>query len=346
MMPELGIRRENIVWVSGIGCSSRFPVLHEHLRLSHHPRSRAGVRDGHQARQPGAQRVARHRRRRRPQHRRQSPDAHAAPQRGRQDPALQQPDLRPHQGAVLADERDRQGDEEHARRRHPTLRSTRQSCAIGMPATFVARTVDTDAKHLERRCCSALPSTRAPRSSRSTRTARSSTTPHSTASPQGPIATSTQIRVAHGEPLLFGTEQKKGLRIDPRTLTLKVVTLGEDGVDGKGRAHPRRDETPTLAYMLARMPFPEFPGGGWRALRRRPSHLRRNGSPADDRRQEKARATEYREVAPSRKYLAGLISTRRGDRLPTSSPRRESRNRRCGSGPPCAPGRSGNWRRW
>ena len=24
-MPELGLKRENIVWVSGIGCSSRFP---------------------------------------------------------------------------------------------------------------------------------------------------------------------------------------------------------------------------------------------------------------------------------------------------------------------------------
>ncbi len=43
MMPELGVARENTVFISGIGCSSRFPVLHEHLRLPHHPRPRAGA---------------------------------------------------------------------------------------------------------------------------------------------------------------------------------------------------------------------------------------------------------------------------------------------------------------
>jgi pyruvate/2-oxoacid:ferredoxin oxidoreductase beta subunit len=52
VMPELGIPRENIVFVSGIGCSSALPVLHEHLRLPHDPRPRAGDRDRPQVRRP------------------------------------------------------------------------------------------------------------------------------------------------------------------------------------------------------------------------------------------------------------------------------------------------------
>ena len=35
LMPELGIARENTVFVCGIGCSQPLPVLHEHVRLPH-----------------------------------------------------------------------------------------------------------------------------------------------------------------------------------------------------------------------------------------------------------------------------------------------------------------------
>ena len=38
---ELGVPREKFVFISGIGCSSRFPLLHEHLRLSHSIHGRA-----------------------------------------------------------------------------------------------------------------------------------------------------------------------------------------------------------------------------------------------------------------------------------------------------------------
>ena len=47
LMPELGIPRERIVFVSGIGCAAPVPVLHGHVRDAHHPtgappRSRPG----------------------------------------------------------------------------------------------------------------------------------------------------------------------------------------------------------------------------------------------------------------------------------------------------------------
>ena len=35
-LPELGIPREKFVVVSGIGCSSRFPLLHEYLWFSYY----------------------------------------------------------------------------------------------------------------------------------------------------------------------------------------------------------------------------------------------------------------------------------------------------------------------
>jgi 2-oxoglutarate ferredoxin oxidoreductase subunit beta len=67
-----------------------------------------------------------------------------------------------------------------------------------------------------------------------------------------------QIFVEHGQPLLYGVGKQKGLVVDPRTLALKAVTVGENGVTEKDvLVH---DETnSTLATMLARMPYPDFP---------------------------------------------------------------------------------------
>lgn len=67
-----------------------------------------------------------------------------------------------------------------------------------------------------------------------------------------------QILVEHGKPLVFGAGGKKGLRINARTLELQVVTIGENGVtENDLLVH---DETnSTIASMLARMPYPMFP---------------------------------------------------------------------------------------
>jgi len=67
-----------------------------------------------------------------------------------------------------------------------------------------------------------------------------------------------QVRVEHGKPLVFGTNNDKGLRLNPKNMQLEVVKLGEGGISVDDvLVH---DETnSTLAFMLARMPFPEFP---------------------------------------------------------------------------------------
>ena len=89
-------------------------VLHEHVRLPHHPRPRADARHGPQGRAPGPDGLGHHRRRRRALHRRQPRDPLDAPQRRHQADHVQQPHLRPDQGPGVADVRVRQEDQVHA----------------------------------------------------------------------------------------------------------------------------------------------------------------------------------------------------------------------------------------
>ncbi len=67
-----------------------------------------------------------------------------------------------------------------------------------------------------------------------------------------------QVLVEHGQPLLFGKERTRGLRLNPATISLEVVTLGEHGItEADILVH---DETNrTLAGMLLAMEPPAFP---------------------------------------------------------------------------------------
>jgi len=71
------------------------------------------------------------------------------------------------------------------------------------------------------------------------------------------VAEERQLHVVHGQPLLFGKGRQKGIRFDPSSLSLEVVTLGEAGASMEDiLVH---DETNrTLAGMLAALtsPFP------------------------------------------------------------------------------------------
>lgn len=66
------------------------------------------------------------------------------------------------------------------------------------------------------------------------------------------------IEVVHNEPLLFGAARDKGLRFNMHTLSLEVVRLGENGItDADILVH---DETNlTLARLLADLEPPHFP---------------------------------------------------------------------------------------
>ena len=108
VMPELGIPKEKIVFISGIGCSSRFPYYMDTYGFhTIHGRAPA-IATGLKLTASGPVDLGRDRRRRRALDRRQPPDPHAAPQHRPEDPALQQQGVRAHQGPVLA----------HLRHRH------------------------------------------------------------------------------------------------------------------------------------------------------------------------------------------------------------------------------------
>lgn len=69
------------------------------------------------------------------------------------------------------------------------------------------------------------------------------------------VAEERQLHVEHGKPLLFGKNRQQGLRLDPAALALEVVTLGQDGVTMEDIVV--HDETNrALAGMLAALEPP------------------------------------------------------------------------------------------
>ncbi|MBN2666516.1 MAG: 2-oxoacid:ferredoxin oxidoreductase subunit beta [Bacteroidales bacterium] len=61
-----------------------------------------------------------------------------------------------------------------------------------------------------------------------------------------------------GEPMIFGKENDKGLILDG--LKLKVVKIGESGITEKDiLVHDATEPNPGIQYMLANMRYPEYP---------------------------------------------------------------------------------------
>ncbi len=68
-----------------------------------------------------------------------------------------------------------------------------------------------------------------------------------------------QVFVEHGKKMLFGAELNKGLRL--KGLELEVVTIGEDGITEEDiLTHDAKNPNPTLHFMLARMSNPIVTG--------------------------------------------------------------------------------------
>ena len=131
------------------------------------------------------------------------------------------------------------------------------SFALGAGARFVARSVDTDQKHMPlvlkrahehkgasfveifQNCIVYNDATFADFTERAT-------------------AADTQLHVEHGQPLIYGKERNKGIRVNHNILDLEVVTVGENGVTlDDVLVHDQTNRT--LAGWLARMEMPGFP---------------------------------------------------------------------------------------
>ena len=248
------------------------PVLPRDLRLPHDPRPRARGRDGAQARESRARRLGRHRRRRRLVDRRQSSVARAAPQRRLQDPAVQQRDLRPHERPVLADlaaghalavdsgRLVRHADLARARLRSVPARSSSRarstSTRTGLGAVLEAAHGFDGAAFVEifQNCIVYNDGVFNSFTDRDK-------------------AADAQIRVEHGEPLVFGEGGSKGLGFDAKTMTLKVV---DAKANAERRARARRDESHARA-AAAHDAAARVPGGARRgaaSARRRASRRR------------------------------------------------------------------------
>ena len=72
------------------------------------------------------------------------------------------------------------------------------------------------------------------------------------------VAGDMQIHLEHGKPMRFGKDGRKGLRLKPGKLELEVVTVGENGIaDADILIHDETDRT--MAGMLALMQPPSMP---------------------------------------------------------------------------------------
>ena len=268
VMPDFGYPRENIVFISGIGCSDRLPYYMNtygfHSIHGRAPTLATGLKiarpdlmvwvitgDG-DALSIGGNHVL-----------------HVdAPERGHQAGDVQQPHLRADQGPGLTDLGVRQAHEVLARgHRRPAGRA-----AIG-GADRRGHIRGTHRRHLHRstsRRRSTRPAgIRAPYSWRCSRTATSSTTAPGATSPTATSATTARSGSSTANRSIFGADANKGIRLNG--LVPEVVELG-NGIDESDLlVHDETD--PTLAYILSRMFWPDYPVpiGVFRRVKR-PTH--------------------------------------------------------------------------
>lgn len=68
-----------------------------------------------------------------------------------------------------------------------------------------------------------------------------------------------QLFLTHGKPMIFGKDKNKGLRLNG--LKLEVVTLGENGISEQDiLVHNAQEKDPTLHQMLSRLKYPIVTG--------------------------------------------------------------------------------------
>ncbi|HVP13767.1 MAG TPA: 2-oxoacid:ferredoxin oxidoreductase subunit beta [Phycisphaerae bacterium] len=130
------------------------------------------------------------------------------------------------------------------------------SLAIGAEATFVARTVDVNVKHLAETI---------KRAAQHVGTSFVEVYQNCVVFNDGAFEyasgketkAETTVYLEHGKPLIFGANRDKGIRLNG--LTPEVVKLGGDIKEDDLLFHDEKAKEPTLAYLLARMQSPEFP---------------------------------------------------------------------------------------
>jgi 2-oxoglutarate/2-oxoacid ferredoxin oxidoreductase subunit beta len=143
--------------------------------------------------------------------------------------------------------------------------------ALGSGATFVARTIDVEGAHMG----GVIKATAEHKGSAFVEIFQNCPVFNDgayTSLTDKSVKAEAQLRMEHGKPLLFGKDNRKGIRFNPQSAELEVVTLGEGGVTEKDiLVHDAKREDPTLAFMLANLgekPGFPMPIGIFRDVRR------------------------------------------------------------------------------
>jgi 2-oxoglutarate ferredoxin oxidoreductase subunit beta len=141
------------------------------------------------------------------------------------------------------------------------------SIAIGAEATFVARTIDVDINHLTEtlRRAAAHKGTAFIEIYQNCKIFNDMVFEYAT---DKSIKADNTLYLQHGKPLLFGKDRNKGIRL--HGLDPEVVELGSGVTPDDLLIHDEKAAEPSLAYLLSRMVYPEFPEciGVFRAVQR------------------------------------------------------------------------------
>jgi 2-oxoglutarate ferredoxin oxidoreductase subunit beta len=128
--------------------------------------------------------------------------------------------------------------------------------AIGCEATFVARSIDTNIKHLgmvlkraaEHRGVSFV------EVYQNCNVFNDGAYDYAT---NRDTKADTTLELEHGKPLIFGKNREKGIRLNG--MNPEIVELGKGISEDDLLFHDEKATEPTLAYLLSRMRYPEFP---------------------------------------------------------------------------------------
>ena len=130
------------------------------------------------------------------------------------------------------------------------------SLAIGAEATFVARTLDVDIVHLTEtlRRAAAHKGTAFIEIYQNCKIFNDGVFEYAT---EKSTKADNTLYLEHGKPLIFGKDRSKGIRL--HGLDPEVVTLGSGITVDDLLIHDEKAEEPSLAYLLSRMVYPRFP---------------------------------------------------------------------------------------
>ena len=130
--------------------------------------------------------------------------------------------------------------------------------ALAAEATFVARTVDNHTEHLAGHARERPAATAAPSFVEVLQNCNIFNDGAWRDFTDRDVRDDRMLFLEHGKPLIFGKERDKGIRLNG--LHPEVVTIGENGItEADLLVHDQHAEDPYLALILSRMFWPDFP---------------------------------------------------------------------------------------